>query len=279
MKQILSLLCMVLLLAGCSQSPAETTVFTESEIVTGVATVPEIEPELFYSPEMAMIDGCLVMDEGDVQHNIREWLVFLKKCQAGEQTEIAVVQYTQGESGSTYVKYDLSFDGAEYSVKYEKDGAVLTETASELTYTTGLCDNTMAPYDSFERYSLNDIVLYEDLIAEPDYEGVREIFLHAKEGEPAVKAYMDAESVHELLELLSAADYVPCEPENHIYGMKLLMTNRDGKQLVIELDLNQGVYRYGMQNYEYGTVSEMLGVLGIDQWPESVLNEFSAFLS
>ena len=92
-------------------------------------------------------------------------------------------------------------------------------------------------------------------------------------------SYTDGESIDSILQLLMTAEYLPAEPENYVYGMKLLMTNRDGKQLVIELDLNQGVYRYGMQNYEYGKVSEMLSALGLEQWPEEVLEEYGVYLN
>ena len=81
------------------------------------------------------------------------------------------------------------------------------------------------------------------------------------------------------MELLWNAEYVPSEPDDYVYGMKLLMTNRDGKELVIELDLKQGYYRYGMQNYHYGEVEDLFAVLQIEAWPDSVLEEFKDFLN
>lgn len=231
------------------------------------------------SQEMAMLEGYVVMQDGDVHHNVAAWMTFLEQCEAGGTATVTVVQFTQGETGSDYIRYDLSFDGDDYAVSFEKDGKTITETSQVLIIDTGLCDDTLEPYDSYVQYSLNDIILYRDLIAVPDYEGVTEIFLHAKEGEPALETYTDPEAVDGILQLLMTADYIPAEPENYVYGMKLLMTNRDGKRMVIELDLNQGVYRYGMQNYEYGRVSEMLAVLDLEQWPEAVLNEYSAYLN
>ena len=279
--RILSVLLLGLVLAGCGEAPAKTAVPAETRTVTETATVPEVqtEPELFYSQEMAMIDGCIVMQDGDVRHNAGSWFAFLESCQAGETSEVTVAQYTMGAAGSDCVIYDLTFDGNDYTVSFEKDGQMVTEASQVLVMDTGLCDATMEPYDSYEQYSLNGIVLYRDVIAQPDYEGVQEIALHAKEGEPPVKSYTAPDEVDRILQLLMSAEYIPCEPEGYVYGMKLLMTNRDGKPLVIELDLRQGVYRYGMQNYQYGEVADLFAALGIDQWPERVLEEFSGFLS
>jgi len=99
-----------------------------------------------------------------------------------------------------------------------------------------------------------------------------------KEGEPPVESYTAVETVDPILQLLMTAEYLPAEPEDYVYGMKLLMTNRDGKPLVIELDLNRGVYRYGMQCYAYGEVPDLFAALDMDGWPESVLEEFRAFM-
>lgn len=264
MKKIIALLCMLLLLSSCGTDPSET------------ATM-QTEPETVLSHEMAMLEGYVVMDEGDVRHNAGSWVSFLKACEEGLPAAVTVVAFTSEESGYAYVKYDLSFDGKTYFVEYENNGERIKDSASELVYSSGNMDASAAPYRSYERYCLNDLVLYNDLIAAPAFEGVNEIHLHAKEGEPPLKTYA-GDSLQPILELLWEAEYVPAEPEDYVYGIKLLMTNREGKELVIELDLRQGYYRYGMQNYCYGEVHDMLSALGLDQWPDSVLAEFHEFL-
>ena len=274
MKWITMFVCLMLL-AGCAGEVEETTVPAETAEI--VMEIPETEPEMILSQEMAMLEGYVVMDEGDVRHNAGNWMAFLEECDSGKPAAVTVVDFAMGGSGYSYVRYDLSFDGNTYTVECEKDGEVVADSAAQLDYTAGKLDDTVEPYDSYEQYSLNGLVVYKDLIAEPDFEGVTEIFLHAKEGEPAISTY-SGESLQGILELLWAAEYVPCEPENYAYGMKLLMVNRDSQELVIELDLNQGYYRYGMQNYHHGEVQDMLAVLELDQWPDSVLNEYSAYL-
>lgn len=275
MKKLAVILCTMLFLTACAKEPLTmTTVLAETEMPVTVPSETEIEYPL--SQEMAMLEGYVVMQDGDVRHNAGSWFDFLEKSRAGEPCAVTVVQFA---FESEYVRYDVSFDNNTYSVSFEKDGEPVTEISQVLVIDHGLCQDTEEPYDSYEAYLLNDILLYRDLIAQPDYEGVTEIFLHAKEGDPPVKSYQDAESVESILRLLMAAEYVSVEPENYIYGMKLLMTNRDGKELVLELDLNQGNYRYGMQTYTYGETCELLAVLGMEQWPDSVLEEFASFIN
>ena len=275
MKRLCWFLCLILLLTGCAVKDAEISVATEP--VTVPVQPQETQPQFVLSHEIAMLEGYVVMDEGDVRHNAGNWVKFLDACEKGETASVTVVSFFLEETGYSYVKYDLSFDGSTYTLKYEQNGELFQVSAQELTYKSGRLESSGDVYDSFEQYSLNDVVVYADLIAEPDFEGVKEIFLHAKEGAPPVKSYA-ADALQPILELLWNANYVPSEPEGYLYGMKLLMTNRDGKELVIELDLKQGYYRYGMQNYHYGEISDLFAALRIDGWPDSVLAEFGNFL-
>lgn len=273
MKRLCCILCLLVLMTGCgtNQPPLAT------ESVTIPVQTEQTQPETILSHELAMLEGYVVMDEGDVRHNTNIWVKFLDACEAGNAASVTVVSFFLADSGYDYVKYDLTFDGSIYTVEYEKNGEAIREAASELVYSTGMLEPSDEPYDSFEQYALNDVVIYTDLIAEPEFEGVKEIYLHDKDGNPPINTYMD-DSLQPILELLWTAKYVACEPENYVYGMKLLMTNRDGKELVIELDLNQGYYRYGMQTYQYGDVSDMLTALKLEQWPDSVLDEFGDYL-
>lgn len=276
MKRLCWLLCLILLLTGCAVKEAEVSAVTELIPVT--EQLQETQPQVILSHEIAMLEGYVVIDEGDVRHNAGNWVEFLDACEAGENAAVTVVSFTLEEGGYTHVKYDLTFDGSVYTLEYVKNGVLNRESATELVRTAGLMEADSEPYDSFEQYALNDVVVYTDLIAEPDFEGVREIHLHAKEGEPPVKSYT-ADALQPVLELLWNAEYVPSEPDDYVYGMKLLMTNREGKELVIELDLKQGYYRYGMQNYHYGEVEDLFAVLQIEAWPDSVLEEFKDFLN
>ena len=276
-KRMYLILCVLacIVLAACGSIASENN--AETETVSGTENIEEVfstHPE--YSQEQAMLEGFVVMQDGDVRHNAGAWFDFLASCGEGKPAHVTVAQYTTGDSGACY--YDVTFDGSAYTAAFEQDGRYTAETAEVLVRENGSCDDTMEPYDSYEAYLLNGIVLYRDLMAEPDYEGVTEIFLHAKEGKPPLKTYT-GEAAGNILQLLMTADYLPAEPEDYLYGMKLLMTNRDGKELVIELDLRQGNYRYGMQTYAYGEVADLLAALEMDRWPDPVLEEFGEFLN
>lgn len=269
-----------LLLSSCANEKPEDTVPTETQVMTETAAVLATEPEQqLISQEMAMIEGFLVMQDGDVRHNQRNWHDFMEITGAGVASGFSVIHYSYGETGLSQIRYDLSYDGSQYTVQYQKDGETITESGTELIFSAGELDGGMEPYDRYERYYLNDIMLYQDLIAEPDFNGVTEIYLHAKEGEPPVQVYSDEASVNAILDLLSNADYVPYDPLDYLYCMKLLMTNAEGKELIIELEYRHGTYRYGTQTYQYGTLRDLFEALQIEGWPDSVIEEFNAYLN
>lgn len=278
MKKVVVCVLAAVLLCGCTaRKPAPTDPVVVETTMPVITETPETQASRnseIFSQEMAMIEGFVVMQDGDVRHNAGSWFDFLE----GKTGSVTVMQYTQTDAGTDCVRYDVAFDGTDYKVTFEMDGQTVTEVSQVIAMDSGPCDETQEPYDSYVEYTLNDIVLYRDLIAEPDFEGVQEIFLHAKESQPPVKAYRSIEEIDPILQLLMAAEYLPVEPETYMYGMKLLMTNREGKELVIELDLNQGIYRYGMQTYAYGNVEDMLDALGLEDWPESVIEEFGALI-
>ena len=153
MKHLGYFLCLVLLLTGCTVNhPAE-----EPSIATQPATeFQEDEEPTVLSHEIAMLEGYVVVDEGDVRHNAGNWMKFLDACNAGEHAAVSVVSFTLGESGYTYIKYDLTFDGSMYAVEYVMDGELVRETATDLVYSTGVLESSEEPYDSYEQYALNN---------------------------------------------------------------------------------------------------------------------------
>lgn len=275
MKKIIAVLGIILILAGCGEQPEEAFLPASTEMEVAV---PVTVSETPLSQEMAMLEGYVVMQDGDVRHNAGIWFDFLERSRSGFPAEIAIAQYISGQEGSKDLFYQVSFDAGQYIVSFEKDGQYMMETSDTLVVEKGNYDDSMEPYDCYEAYTLNDIVLYCDKIAEPDFEGVTEVFLHAKEGDPPVKSYCTVEAVDPILQLLMGARWMAFEPDDYVYGMKLLMTNRDGKELVLELDLIHGSYRYGTQCYSYGEVSDLFDALDIENWPDSVLEEFRPFI-
>ncbi len=276
MKRLLVLICIALLMSGCAVQNADIPPESQSVEPTDVLDVEDVP---VYSQEQAMIEGFLVMQLGDVRHNQQNWFAFLEKTLAGEQAELNVIHFYDNGSGWGQILYELSFDGSVYTLCYQNDGELITETASALVEESGELDDSNEPYDAYHRYSLNDVVLYEDRIIIPAFDSNIPISLHAKEGDPALRDYTAVEDISPIVSLLSGAEYLPCEPEDYLYGMKLLTADTEGNGIVIELDLRYGNYRFGTQVFHYGEVADLFAVLGIEQWPDSVLKEFKDFLN
>ena len=268
MKRLLVLIGIVFLMSGCAQRDS---VISEEVEITDNEEVP------VYSQEQARIEGFLVMQRGDVRYNQQNWFSFLEKTQAGKKAALNVIHFEDNDSGWDQTLYELSYDGLNYTVRYQNNGHWVTDTASALIEATGKFEDADEPYDEYQRYCFNDLVLYEDRIIVPAFDSDKPISLHAKEGDPALRDYTTREEISTIVSLLSAAEYVPCEPEDYLYGMKLLTADGSGDGIVLELDLRYGNYRYGTQVFHYGEVAELFAVLGIDQWPDSVLNEFRIF--
>lgn len=277
------------------------------------ASLPPAEPALntgaavnaaqaeWYPQEQAMLDGCVVLQDGDVRHNQRTWIDFAEASGRGEPASVCVVQYSQSETGASYIRYDVSYDGETYHLNCLKDGEYITQTYRHLIRTSGALDDSWEPYDSYERYVLADVqdlmpqdmgsdsveynsaqmsvVLYEDLAAEPNFDGVTEIFLHMKQSNPPLKIYDNSAEVNAILGLLQHAQPMSSEPDTYLLLIKLIMYQADGNEIILELDYKQPVYRYGMQFYSYGTLEDMFTVLGIDQWPEEIQTEYNTYYS
>ena len=273
MKRLLVLLCILFTFTGCTGHDIDH-VSTEKP---AEETAPALSVPV-YSQEQAMIEGFLVMQLGDVRYNQQNWFDCLEKAHAGEQTQLNVIHFFDKGSGWGQILYELSFDGVNYTVCYQQNGETVTETASALMEESGVLDETAEPYDAFHRFSLNGLVLYEDLIIIPEFCSDVPISLHAKEGDPALRDYTSPEDVIPIVKLLSDAEYLPCEPVDYLYGMKLLTADEAGDGIVIELDLRYGNYRYGTQVFHYGDVESLFEALHIDGWPDSALAEYKDFL-
>ena len=270
------LLCVLLFLVGCAANHTE--IATESIGIEATSDMCAAEPAK-YSQEQAMIEGFLVMQLGDVRYNQQNWFAFLEKTRAGENAELKVIHFFDDGNGWGQILYELSYDGLNYTVCYEKDGQQVTDTAAILIEESGELADTDEPYDTYQRYRLNDLILYEDRVIVPVFDAHKPLSLHAKEGDPALRDYIMPEEISAIVSLLSAAEYVPSEPEDYLYGMKLLTADDGGNGIVIELDLRYGNYRYGTQVFHYGEVADLLAVLGIEEWPDSVLAEYKDFLN
>lgn len=86
-----------------------------------------------------------------------------------------------------------------------------------------------------------------------------------------------------ILNLLKNAEYQMVPPDGYVFGVSLILQRENSEELILEVDILQGIYRYGnaygYQYYKYGEVSDLFRVLGITQWPEEVRQEYSGYLT
>lgn len=281
-------LLLTVILIGCKETKPEETTLLETEASSTVTTAPESLPtqsvpaQKWISQEEAMIEGFVVIQDGDVRHNQNRWQIYMDAVERKEISSVTVMHYIRTETGYEQIRYHLSYDGSLHHLSYMENGAKTEKTYTQLLKQQVILDDSWEPYDYTIRYLLanddNEDVLIEDLIAETELDGVSEFSLYLKEGEPALNHYQDSAQVNAVLSLLNQAEYLFGAPENYYYGAKLIMTNGKGEQLVLELDLNQGNYRYGMQTYCYGKVSDLLNLLGLEKWPKEIYAEHGIYI-
>lgn len=77
-----------------------------------------------YNMEEAMIDLCVIQEDGQLRCNGEVWEDFYASCQAGDA---ATVRIWESTDGVTCVR-DLSFDGKEFCLYWYEDGELCTET-------------------------------------------------------------------------------------------------------------------------------------------------------
>lgn len=286
-KKLTAILLLLIMLAGCQKTEqTETT----APIVETTACIEETEEtptkptfvQPWISQEQAMLSGFVVVQDGDVRENQNRWQAYMEATEKKEPVSITVMHYRRTEVGFAQTRYDLAYDGSLYHLTIMENGEKKGKSYAQLLKQQEPLDESWEPYDSVIRYVLRDsdksMILFEDLIAETDLNGVTEIYFHLKESEPALKRITDADQVKNILSLLNHAEYLPGDPQNYYYGVKLITTNGKGEQLVLELDLNKGNYRYGMQTYCYGDVSDMLSLLEFERWPDEVYEEHGIYI-
>ena len=257
--------------------------FTNTEVDSTLKVKPGSVLE--YSHEQAMLDGCVVIEDFDVLYNQDSWQNFVELAEAGAETAVTVVHYTEEESEMTYVRYGVIFDGSIYTLKISAGEQQLTHTFTGLERKSGKYDQLTNGRDSYIRYTLTggtdtpDVLIYNDDISTPPLSQANSFDFHLKEGEPPLAVYEDLDEVKAIIDLLERAEYMEVPPSGYVLGVSLFFEMENGQKARLEMDILQGVYRYNDSYYHYGEVSDLFQVLGITQWPEEVQQEYYGYLT
>ena len=89
-----------------------------------------------YSMEEAMIDLCVIQEDGALRYNGEVWDSFYAACTAGTPATVRLYQRTNGE---TCVR-DLSYDENGYKLYWYEDGRLCSESWQQLLRFAGDCD-------------------------------------------------------------------------------------------------------------------------------------------
>ena len=254
---------------------------------TEVDSTLEVQPGsvLEYNLEQAMLDGCVVIEDFDVRYNQDSWQNFLELTEAGVETAVTVVHYTEEESETTYIRYGVIFDGSVYTLKITSGEQQLTHTFTGLERKSGKYDIWTNGRDRYIYYALTggmdtpDVLIYNDGITTPPLSQANSFDFHLKEGEPPLAVYEDPAEVEAIVDLLERAEYMEVPPSGYVLGVSLFFEMQNGQKARLEMDILQGVYRYKDSYYRYGEVSDLFQVLGITQWPEEVQQEYYGYLT
>ena len=259
--------------------------FTNTKVDSTLEVKPGSVSETFYNQEQAMLDGCVVIQDFDVLYNQDSWQNFVELTEAGAETAVTVVHYTEEESDTTYVRYGVIFDGSVYTLKITSGEQQLTHTFTGLERKSGKYDIWTNGRDRYIYYALTggmdtpDVVIYNDGITTPPLSEANSFDFHLKEGEPPLAVYEEPTEVEAIVNLLERAEYMEVPPSGYVLGVSLFFEMRNGQKARLEMDILQGVYRYKDSYYRYGEVSDLFQVLGITQWPEEVQQEYYGYLT
>lgn len=276
--------------------------FIPESILTGPIPLEELTEK--YGAEQAMIDGCVVLRDGDVSHNQEVWQAFLDTVNAGQQAYVRTAEYHYYPELSqvTHYVYDIRFDGNVYSVEGILNGEKFRKEYQYLLTFLGQASNESHDYDSYIRYVLSNEpyetwekangitmdgsikserlpqVVYTDLIYETKRPQLPanpvEATLECK-GFPVVTV-TDFDRLEKLWILFEDAEFLGYEPKTHSIGVgvNLLLTAGDGQQIKIELDPDNDLARINGEYISYGKPDEPCYILklweylGIGAWPE-----------
>ena len=272
-------------------------------VISGPIPLEEL-PEK-YSGEQAMLDGCFVQADGVARENKELFHQFAEVTRQGVPSSIRIVNWYYGED-SHYDAFDLNYDGSVYTITWLADGQRYSRQFQYLMHFSGEKERENMAYDRYEHYVLvndntliwNDIwgnlissakptpidhmTVYSDYTYLPKKPQIPTDLVQAAlefEGEVLVTT-TDFDRLEKLYILFSEAEFLGYEPKTHSIGvgLHLILTTRDGKSIIIELDPDSDLCRIGGEYVFYGAYDEpdyiekLWYYLDIESWPEAVYN-------
>lgn len=279
-------------------------IYGEFSLPDAIATEPIALDDLpeRYSAEQAMLDGCIVQEDGVIRENKERFQEFVANSWNGIPSYVRIFNYHHGEHYEWSV-VDLRFDGSVYTITGESG----TYTYRYLKQYTGEKAWENAEHDGYEYFILvneeaaswEDIqngnlpnshdlpahwTVYTDFTYLPKkpqlptdpMEAILEF-----EGEPLV-TITDFDRLEKIWLLFENAEFLGYEPKTHSIGLglNLILTSQSGETMTIELDPDNDICRINGEFVFYGAFDEpnyiekLWYYLALSQWPEAVYQRY-----
>ena len=124
-----------------------------------------------YSLQQAKLDGCVVMEDGDITSGEDIWQTFIAATKKRQPASVRYVNYSTIGPSSKYSSdlyesiknnyprmfvHDLTYDGWRYTDRYYYYTQEYVQTYRYLMHFTGKAESRYATYQSYDRYVLTD---------------------------------------------------------------------------------------------------------------------------
>lgn len=263
-----------------------------------------------YNLEEATIDKCVIMVDGDVQNNEPVWGEFIDGITAKKESTVRLVIYFSS-NGSMRI-FDLSFDGAAYTLRWFEDGKENVCQYPYLLHFEGNAEETSTAYVLYDTYilavdnaaSLEDVrrsdsgtlpgagtpyyTVYNDDIyipKSPEIPALQQAALKLDGRE--LLTITDSNALSAIHALFANAEALGYEPKTYSLGPELVLTGENGTEVTAELSLDDDLCRIDEIFFDYGpgytnegginALPTLFELLGISDWPEAVYEKYSSW--
>ena len=270
-----------------------------------IVSLEEIDP--YYNSEQAEIDGCVVFRNSDIRANSDKFTTFTESVTAGTPASVRLAWFSDEERFAIGVS-DIVFDGESFTWQSFEDGQLYERKYQYLRHFQGEPETPNATYDAYDAYILTNepragweelwnslyssqagvaidfTIVYMDYIYYPVHPVIPECKTITLEFEDEVLLTI---TDTDALEALLAGAELKYKPKTYSPGPILRLTGEDGSEMIITLMLDSDWIIIDGQFLDFGpgyvedgsrnALPELFDLLGIDNWPQAVLDAYPDF--
>ena len=275
--------------------------------MTSDEVVPLEDLNPYYNSEQAMIDGCVIMRDGDAQSGQNLFYDFSETVMVGKPAQIRIAYFSSDERFATQVS-DILYDGEDFTLQYIEDGQLYEQNYLYLHHYNGEPKEITAAYDNFNAYVLINErgVTWEQILnslhssqssASIDFTLVFMDYIYYINNPviPECKSItlefggevlLTIEDTQALEALFSRANET-YEPKTWSPGPILRFAGNDGTEVIVELGLDTDWVRIDGIYYDFGpgfdedgaydALAYLFSLLGIEAWPQEIQDAYPDF--